>query len=78
MKKLLLLLLCFLSLNLFGQEEEKIDFKRNELKINALFLVLGTFEATYERLINEESGVGISLQVPFTNESDINFSVTPY
>ena len=78
MKKLLFLLLCFLSLNLFAQEEEKIDFKRNELKINALFLVLGTFEATYERLINEESGVGISLQVPFTNESDINFSVTPY
>ncbi|MDD2984779.1 DUF3575 domain-containing protein [Flavobacterium sp.] len=78
MKKLFLLLLCLLSLNLFAQEEGKSSFKRNEIKGNALFLVLGTFEATYERLINEESGFGISLHVPFTNDSDINFSVTPY
>jgi hypothetical protein len=78
MKKIFILLLCIAGLNASAQEETRLDFKKNEFKGNALFLVLGTLELTYERLINEESGVGISVHVPFTNESDINFSVTPY
>jgi hypothetical protein len=78
MKKNFILLLCIAGLNASAQEETRLDFKKNEFKGNALFLVLGTLELTYERLINEESGVGISVHVPFTNESDINFSVTPY
>jgi len=78
MKKKFILLLCIAGLNASAQEENRLDFKKNEFKGNALFLVLGTLELTYERLINEESGVGISVHVPFTNESDINFSVTPY
>jgi hypothetical protein len=78
MKKIFILLLCIAGLNASAQEENRLDFKKNEFKGNALFLVLGTLELTYERLINEESGVGISVHVPFTNESDINFSVTPY
>lgn len=78
MKKNFILLLCIAGLNASAQEETRLDFKKNEFKGNSLFLVLGTLELTYERLINEESGVGISVHVPFTNESDINFSVTPY
>jgi hypothetical protein len=78
MKKIFILLLCIAGLNASAQEENRLDFKKNEFKGNALFLVLGTLELTYERLINEESGVGVSVHVPFTNESDINFSVTPY
>lgn len=78
MKNLLIVLLFIVSLTAFAQEENSLDFKKNEFKGNALFLVLGTLELTYERLINEESGFGLSVHVPFTNESDINFSVTPY
>ena len=78
MKKLFNLL--FLSSFLFGfaQEKETTDFKRNELKINALMLVAGAFEITYERLLNEESAVGVSLFVPYDNTIDTNFSLSPY
>ena len=61
MKKLFIVLCLTSSLFGFSQEKETIDFKRNELKGNALFLVLGAGEFTYERLLNEESGVGVSL-----------------
>ncbi len=62
----------------YSQETQKVDFKRNEIKGNALFLVAGALEVTYEQLLNEESGVGVSLFVPYENEIDVNFSLTPY
>ncbi|MFE3869709.1 hypothetical protein ACFX5F_00550 [Flavobacterium sp. ZS1P70] len=61
MKKLFIIMCKFSFLSGFVQEKETIDFKRNEIKGNALFLVLGTAEITYERLINEDSGLGVSL-----------------
>lgn len=76
MKKLLFLLcLCCLT---FGYSQEKVDFPKNEIKGNALFLVLGAVEVTYERILNEDSGLGASLF--FVNEevSDPSFSLTPY
>ena len=78
MKKLFTLL--FLSSFLFGfsQEKESTDFKRNELKGNALMLVAGAAEFTYERLLNEESAVGVSLFFPYDDNININFSLTPY
>ncbi|MBA4316901.1 MAG: DUF3575 domain-containing protein [Flavobacterium sp.] len=78
MKKLLVIV-C-LSVFAFGysQDEKQVDFKRNEIKGNALFLVAGALEVTYEHLLNEESGVGVSLFVPYENEIDVNFSLTPY
>ena len=78
MKKILL----FLSLTLltfgYSQETKKIDFPKNEIKGNALFLVAGALEVTYEHLLNEESGVGVSIFVPYDNEIDTNFSLSPY
>jgi hypothetical protein len=41
-------------------QQKKYDFKRNELKGNALFLVLGAVEVTYERILNEDTGLGVS------------------
>jgi len=78
MRKILFLLVCLTGLSSFAQENEIPEFKRNELKGNALFLVLGSFEATYERLLNDESGIGISVNIPFTNDQDLVYSVTPY
>jgi hypothetical protein len=74
-----LVVLC-LSVFTFGysQDDKQTDFKRNEIKGNALFLVAGAFEFTYEHLLNEESGVGVSLFVPYDNDIDVNFSLTPY
>ncbi|WP_281297969.1 DUF3575 domain-containing protein [Flavobacterium limnophilum] len=78
MKKILIVLCSSIFTFGYSQEEKKVDFKKNEIKGNALFLVAGALEVTYERLLNEESGVGVSLFVPYENEIDVNFSLTPY
>jgi hypothetical protein len=78
MKKLLVVLsFSFFTIG-YSQESPKTDFPKNEIKGNALLLVAGALEVTYERIINEESGVGISLFVPYDNEIDTKFSLTPY
>ena len=77
MKKLFVLL-C-LSIFTFGysQDKEKVDFPKNEIKGNALFLVLGAVEVTYERL-NENSGLGVSLFFVSEEDFDASFSLTPF
>ena len=78
MKKLFVLLCLSIFTIGYSQEKTNIDFPKNEIKGNALFLVAGALEVTYEHLLNEESGVGVSLFVPYENEIDVNFSLTPY
>jgi hypothetical protein len=46
-----------LLLSGYSQQKEVSDFNRNELKGNALFLVLGAVEVTYERILNEDTGL---------------------
>lgn len=80
MKKLLLLLLLCLSRFTIGysQENQKVDFLKNEIKVNALFLVAGALEVTYERIINEETGLGAAVFIAITDDFDTNFALTPY
>jgi len=78
MKKILVVLVFAVGFSTFAQEKDSLVFKRNEIKGNALLLVAGVFEATYERLVNDESGFGISANVALTNEADLNFAITPY
>lgn len=79
MKKFLVCLSIFISYSVLSQNSDNIEkFNRNELKINALGLVLGNFEVAYEYLINEESGIGISTSFALIREWDIRFNLTPY
>lgn len=80
MKKICFILAAVLMSNFgFSQEIETPDFKKNELKGNALFLILGSLEITYERILNEESGLGISVSVPIDKYNwDINFAATGF
>ena len=82
MKKVILIVTLLISSIGFSQKtQEKNDEveKKNEIKINGLFLVIGAFEGTYERILNEESAVGISVFLPFDNDNiDINYYVSPY
>jgi hypothetical protein len=55
----------------YSQQKEVPDFNRNELKGNALFLVLGAVEVTYERILNEDTGLGVSV---FFEEDDFETS----
>ncbi len=81
MKKVVLAVSLFISLIGFSQENQEDrqnPIQQNEVKINALFLVIGAFEGTYERLLNEESGVGISVFLPFDDDIDLKYYVSPY
>lgn len=78
MKKLFIVICLSSFFSGFSQENEPTDFKRNELKANALMLVAGAAEFTYERLLNEESSLGVSLFFSYDKNIDTNFSLTPY
>lgn len=83
MKKLILCaLITFCSMSVFAQEDtNEVDQNpKHEAKLNALYLILGTFDVTYEHLLNEESGVGLEVFLPIDNDvkDDINFYVSPY
>jgi hypothetical protein len=79
MKKLFILICLSSFLSGFSQEKTTIAVKKNELKGNALFLVLGAGEITYERILNEDSGLGVSLFfVKDEEDFDTQFSLTPY
>src|SRR5690606_4451818 len=89
MKKLLItcLLICF-STVVFAQTEtqetteqpETNDQRVNEIKLNALFLVLGGFEVSYEYLLNDEAGIDVSpfLRISKEVSDDIKYCISPY
>ena len=85
MKKtfVILIVTLLLSHNMFSQEDEvaKLENKNfNELKLNALFLILGALEVTYERTLNEESGIGLTVFLPLDNDvsDEIKYYISPY
>jgi hypothetical protein len=60
------------------KKSEVID-KKNEFRVDPFYMVFaGALNVNYERIINEESGAGISFLI--SNGKDINttFSVSPY
>lgn len=54
--------------------------KSNEVKLNGLYLILGAFDVTYERLLSEESSVGINVFLPFDSDvkDEIQYYLSPY
>ena len=82
MKRIFLVLFCVSFIHLQAQEESVLDdySANHELKVNGLFLVIGVFDVTYEHLLNEESGLGINVFLPYDSEikDDINYYISPY
>ena len=81
MKKLLLIAL----LGLFGfkgiaqdQQQSSDTLKRHEIHINALYILMGIPDFTYERILNSESGIGISVAFNLDNDVDLNFLIIPH
>lgn len=50
----------------------------NELKFNLLLAISGMPEFTYERLIEDNMGVGVSLLFGLDNKVDTKFALTPH
>ncbi|ARV09981.1 hypothetical protein BTO05_10155 [Winogradskyella sp. PC-19] len=81
MKKTILLLLAVCAMfSVNAQDNSSNDGTQNfnEVKLNALYLVVGALELTYERTLNEESGVGASIFIPYENGDDIDFDINYY
>jgi hypothetical protein len=81
MKRLLIALVLFCSINTFAQSDSGFSYTEfHEPKINLGYLILGNFDVTYEYLLSEESGVGVNLMVPFDDyvEWNINYNLTGY
>ena len=85
MKKsyLVLLVTVMFSISIFSQENEENKSTTqnfNEIKTNGLYLVLGAFDVTYERTINQESAFGLNVFLPFDDDinDDINYYISPY
>lgn len=89
MKKTITFLTIFLSFFVVKAQDESSNennkdknlFKNsNEVKLNGLYLLAGAFEVSYEYLLNEESGIGITVLLPFDNEvkDDIKYYISPY
>jgi len=85
MKKTSLLIwtVFLLSTSVFSQQENEtlIDpyQKNNEIKLNAVFLIIGALDVSYERNLNESSSLGISTLIPLDRDDvDLNYYVSPY
>jgi len=78
MKKLLILLCLTVFTFGYSQDKETPNFNKNEIKGNALFLVLGGIDVSYEHLLNEDSGIGVSLFFNDGENFETTFSLTPY
>lgn len=85
MKKSILfsLVALFFYATSFSQNETEPSINAqnfSEIKLNGLYLVLGAFDVTYERTINEESAFGLNVFLPFDDDinDDINYYISPY
>lgn len=78
---LVIALTLFSIFSIQAQDNEETPQQNfNEVKLNGLYLVLGAFEGTFERILNEESGAGISLFLPIDKDvnDEINYYISPY
>ncbi len=82
MKNYSLITLILLSIFSIQAQDNNDNTQQNfnEVKLNGLYLVIGAIDVAYERTLNEESGIGISLFLPFDEDvnADINYYISPY
>ena len=88
MNKTVLCLLTFLcSITFYAQEKKDVSIDtietinpKHEVKLNAFWLVVGSFDVSYEYLLNEESAFGLEVFLPFDEElkDEIEYYISPY
>ncbi len=82
MKKTILFLAICASSLIFAQTENSSLERKNDIMVNPIFLVLGVGNLSYERIINENSGIGVSTLFiidDYVLDSDSSgFQLAPY
>lgn len=70
------------SVYIVNQDEIKHDptFRASEIKINAIYALIGMPEISYEKILSDETGAGISLAIGTgtTDGFGYNFMLMPY
>ncbi|MDM9631251.1 DUF3575 domain-containing protein [Robiginitalea aurantiaca] len=66
------------TLSLRAQNDTTNDLGVNELKLNAAYLLAGFAEISYERILGEDSALGLSLGFALDNSIDYRFNAIPY
>ena len=78
MKKLMLFILIAVAVSISANAQEA----KNEAKVNLLGLIIGLPDITYERLLNDKMGIGLTLGMGFKNgkhyQDDYRYVVLPY
>ncbi len=62
-------------------EEKKLEVitKKNEFRVDPFYMVFaGALNVNYERILNEESGTGVTLLLSNGKEINTTFSISPY
>ncbi len=89
MKHLFLSIALLCALSTFSQETTEKTIKKNEIKINLPYFILGFPEITYERLLTNQTSLGVSVAFSIDNNNSAfyddsendgkyNFSLIPY
>ena len=74
MRRILVSLACVVSAVGFSQE----TLPQNEFKLNIGYSLLGFPEVSYERILGEQSAVGLSAAFAIESDIDEKFSFIPY
>jgi hypothetical protein len=62
----------------WAQENPTEPTGDNEIKVNGAYLLGGFAEITYERILGEDSAIGVSMGFALDNSIDYRFGVIPY
>ena len=80
-KKYLITAMLFSLFAVNAQNDNSENTKKNELKLNVILPLTGALEGTYERNLNKNSSLGVSVFTVFNNDKshdDLNYSLSPY
>ena len=81
MKKILVIIVLFVSFFGFGQDKASIFSRKHELKVGAIHLLGGPIlEGTYEYIYSKDFTYGTSVLIDLNSKNDYEeeFSVTPF
>ena len=76
--KRLFLALIVLSITGVAHAQEAMPEARNEIKLNGFYTLVGIPELSYERILDEETSVGISAAVSIESDLQWQWGITPY
>jgi hypothetical protein len=78
MKKTTLVFITGITMSLYGQDSLPDNYPKNEIKLNALYTLLGLPEITYERSLNRFSSFGVSIFYSASRNTNVGLGVFPF